>query len=109
SLVEAVPLLLAALDDAGRDPAAFPISKRVFIAVDERGEVARAEVDRWFRDVYRDPDGTDRSGVFGTPAQDVEQLGPRAAPGGTDVLLNPGSHYAEQLEALAEIVGLSVP
>jgi probable F420-dependent oxidoreductase len=109
SLVEAVPILLAALDAAGRDPATFPISKRVFIAVDERAEVARAEVDRWFRDVYGDPTGTDRSGVFGTPAQVLEQLEALAATGVTHLLLNPVTTDAEQVEALAEIVGLSAP
>ena len=41
SLAEAVPLLHAALADAGRDPAGFPISKRVFLSVHDRREVAR--------------------------------------------------------------------
>jgi probable F420-dependent oxidoreductase len=109
SLAEAVPLLHAALEDASRDPAGYPISKRVFVSVDERGAVARAEVDRWFRDVYRDPAGTDQSGVFGTPAQVQEQLEMLAATGVTHLLLNPVARYVEQVEALAEIVGLSAP
>src|SRR5579862_4613545 len=43
-----VPILTEALAAAGRDPANFPTSKRVFLAVDERPEVARAELLRWF-------------------------------------------------------------
>ena len=36
-----VPILKQALEAAGRDPTTFPISKRVFMAVDERPAVAR--------------------------------------------------------------------
>ena len=45
----------------GRDPANFPISKRIFMAVDESPEVARAELHRWFTEVYHNPPGTDAS------------------------------------------------
>ena len=62
SFSRSVPILRAALEKAGRDPAAFPISKRVFLSVHERPEVARAELHRWFSVVYRNPDGTDASG-----------------------------------------------
>jgi probable F420-dependent oxidoreductase len=106
-LAEAVPLLHAALEDAGRDPATYPISKRIFLAVDDRAEVARSEVDHWFREVYRDPGMTDQAGVFGTPEQVGEQLDALASTGATHLLLNPVSRYTEQLEALAELVGLS--
>ena len=107
SLAAAVPLLRAELESAGRDPATFPISKRIFMSVHERGEVARSEVDHWFTDVYRDPAGTDQFGVFGTPEQVRQQLEALAATGATHLLLNPVTRYGEQLEALAEIVGLS--
>ena len=70
-----VPLLREALAGAGRDPASFPISKRVFLSVHERPEVARAEVDRWYTEVYHNPAGTDTSGVHGTPEQVREQPG----------------------------------
>jgi probable F420-dependent oxidoreductase len=89
SLAETVPLLHAALEDAGRDPAAFPISKRVFMSVHERSKVARSEVDRWFSDVYHSPAATDQCGVFGTPEQVRGQLEALAATGATHLLLNP--------------------
>jgi probable F420-dependent oxidoreductase len=107
ALAGAVPLLHAALEDAGRDPATYPISKRVFVAVDDRAEVARAEIDHWFREVYRDPAKTAECGVFGTPEQVREQLDALADTGATHLLLNPVSHDTEQLEALAEIIGLA--
>jgi probable F420-dependent oxidoreductase len=101
-----VPILKAALEERGRDPAKFPISKRVFMAVDERPEVARADLLRWFTDVYRNPPGVDICGIHGTPEQVRERLEEMVAMGANHLLLNPVSRYAEQLEALAEVVGL---
>jgi probable F420-dependent oxidoreductase len=101
-----VPLLKQELEKAGRDPATFPISKRVFMAVDERPDRARIELDRWFTEVYHDPPGTDGSGIHGTPEQVAEQLEDLVAHGANHLLLNPVSRYAEQLEAIAELTGL---
>ncbi|MGH8067924.1 MAG: LLM class flavin-dependent oxidoreductase [Candidatus Entotheonellia bacterium] len=107
SFSRSVPLVRAALEEAGRDPATFPISKRVFLSVHERPDVARAEVHRWFSVVYRNPDGTDASGIHGTPEQVRERLEALVAMGANHLLLNPVCRHAEQLEALATVVGLS--
>jgi probable F420-dependent oxidoreductase len=104
---QSVPILRAALEKAGRDPANFPISKRLFIAVDERADVARAELHRWFTEVYRNPEGTDASGIHGTPEQVRTRLEEVAAMGANHLLLNPVSRYAEQVEALAAVAGLA--
>lgn len=104
---QSVPILRLALEEAGRDPTAFPVSKRLFMAVDERPEVARAELHRWFTEVYHNPEGTDASGIHGTPEQVRERLEEVAAMGANHLLLNPVSRYAEQLEALAAVVGLA--
>lgn len=104
SLAEAVPRLHAALVDAGRDPATFPISKRVFLSVHDNREVACSEMERWFREVYGTPAATDECGVFGTPDEVTRQLESLAATGATHLLLNPVTRYSEQLETLAEIV-----
>ena len=101
-----VPILKEALAANGRDPDNFPISKRMFMAVDERPEVARAELLRWFTDVYRNPPGTDLCGIHGTPEQVRARLEEMVAMGANHLLLNPVSRYTEQLEALAEVVGL---
>ena len=100
-----VPILKAALAAAGRDPATFPISKRVFMAVDERPAVARRELERWFTEVYHNPPGTDASGIHGTPEEVRERLEDLVAAGASHLLLNPISRHAEQLEAVAELAG----
>jgi probable F420-dependent oxidoreductase len=107
AFAKSVPLVRAALEITGRDPAAFPISKRVFMSVHERPEVAQAEVHRWFSTVYHNPDLTTTGGVYGTPEQVREQLEEMVAMGATHLLLNPVTRYTEQVEALAEVAGLS--
>jgi probable F420-dependent oxidoreductase len=107
SFSRSVPILRAALEKAGRDPATFPISKRVFLSVHERPDMARAEVHRWFTEVYHNPDGTDASGVHGTPEQVRERLEELVAIGANHLLLNPVCRHTEQLEALAAMVELS--
>jgi probable F420-dependent oxidoreductase len=103
----AVPLLRESLEQAGRDPVEFPISKRIFMAVDDNPDVARAELNRWYTDVYHNPEGTDSSGIHGTPEQVRERLEEMVAMGANHLLLNPVSRHVEQLEALAQVIGLS--
>lgn len=104
---QAVRTLRAELERLGRDPGTFPISKRVFISVDERPEVARMELDRWFTTVYRNPAGADASGVHGTPERVAEKLEALVAAGANHLLINPVGRHVEQLEALARVAGLS--
>jgi len=101
-----ISILKAELEQAGRDPATFPISKRVFLSVHERPDVARTELHRWFSTVYHNPEGTDSSGIHGTPEQLRARIEELVATGANHLLLNPVCRYAEQLEALAEVTGL---
>jgi probable F420-dependent oxidoreductase len=107
AFVRSVPILKQELEKAGRDPHGFPISKRVFVSVDERPETARTELHRWFTVVYRNPEGTDASGIHGTPEVVRERLEELVAAGANHLLLNPVARHAEQLEALAAVVGLA--
>jgi probable F420-dependent oxidoreductase len=101
-----VPILKAELERAGRDPATFPISKRVFLSVHERVDVARAEVHRWYNDIYHKPERVDGSGIYGTPEQLRARIGELVEMGANHLLLNSVCRYTEQVEALAEVVGL---
>lgn len=101
---KSVQVLRAELEKLGRDPATFPVSKRVFMSVAERPDVAKAELDQWFKIVYHRPGGADAGDIYGTPAQVKEQLEALVAAGANHLLLNPVGRYAEQLEILAEVV-----
>jgi probable F420-dependent oxidoreductase len=106
SFVSAVPRLRAGLEELGRDPATYPISKRVFLSVDDRPNKARAELKHWFSEVYRSPDALTDAGVFGTPEQVSEQLQALVAAGATHLLLNPVDRLTEHVDMLAELAGL---
>jgi alkanesulfonate monooxygenase SsuD/methylene tetrahydromethanopterin reductase-like flavin-dependent oxidoreductase (luciferase family) len=99
-------ILKAELEKARRDPATFPISKRVFLSVHERADVARAELNHWFDSVYHDPERADASGIHGTPVQVRARIEELVEMGANHLLLNPVCRYAEQVETLAEVVGL---
>jgi probable F420-dependent oxidoreductase len=107
TFARSVPILRAELEKRGRDPATYPISKRVFLSVHERADVARAELHRWFTTVYHNPEGTDASGIHGTPAQVRARLEELVAMGANHILLNPVGRYVEQVDALAAVVGLA--
>ncbi len=93
----------AALAEAGRDADAFPIAKRVYIAVDDDARRARQQVADGLEQLYRDfslPDLTPVA-VFGPPDACAQGLREVAEAGAGMILLNPLSGEAEQMERLA--------
>jgi len=106
SFRDSVPILKQELERLGRDVSKYPISKRVFMSVHEDAGKARDEVNRWYSEVYHNPAQTDLAGVHGTPEQVREQLEALVSYGANHLLLNPVARYDEQVEALAEVVGL---
>jgi probable F420-dependent oxidoreductase len=105
SFIAAVPRLRAALEQVGRDPTTYPISKRVFVAVHANPNKARAELARWFSEVYRSRDALEDAGVCGTPEQVSEQLHALVTAGATHLLLNPVDRLVEHVDLLAELAG----
>src|SRR3954471_19597023 len=106
SFRDSIPMLKEELQRLGRDVSKYPISKRVFMSVHENAKQARDEVNRWYTEAYHNPGQTDAAGVHGTPEQVREQLETMVSYGATHLLLNPVARYDEQVEALAEVVGL---
>jgi probable F420-dependent oxidoreductase len=106
SLGEAIPLLREELAKNGRNPDAYAYSKRVFLSVHENAAKAREEGLRWFTDVYHNPAMLDANGFAGTPEQAREYIEELRDAGCNHVLLNAVARYEEQVEALAEVVGL---
>jgi probable F420-dependent oxidoreductase len=91
-----------ALADAGRDPAGFPIAKRVYVDVGETNRLAES------LDAMYGADGLGaRVAVSGPPEHIAEQLARLEQAGAQELLLNPLHDHFEQLEALAELVGLT--
>ena len=98
-----VTSLHEALEEAGRDPATFAISKRLYVAIDDDSVSARADLHHWFANVYGAPDRLEDAGVYGTAEQVADQLSSFVDDGATHLLLHPVARHEEQLEALTEL------
>jgi len=85
----------------GRDPATFPIAKRVYVAVGD-GRQLQEGLDA----MYTWPGLGERVAVTGSPDQITEQLTRLREAGAQELLLHPLHDHFEQLEALAELAGL---
>ncbi|MBV8085053.1 MAG: LLM class flavin-dependent oxidoreductase [Chloroflexi bacterium] len=93
------------LTEAGRDPATFPLSKRVYIAVDEDKARAGQRLGERLGGAYGGNAGGqpthERVAVFGPPAECVDKLMEVVQAGAGMVLLTPLFDEAEQLEIFA--------
>jgi probable F420-dependent oxidoreductase len=103
AFAEEVLLLRGMLADAGRDPARFPIGKRVYIAVDHDRARAGRRLAEWFGAFYGRPEMAEQVCVWGDLQACVDGLGEAVAAGARHLLLNPVFDETEQLERLAEI------
>jgi probable F420-dependent oxidoreductase len=96
-----VRLLRRMLEDAGRDPARFPIGKRVYIAVDHDRARAGKRLAEWFAAFYGRPEMAEQVAVWGDTQACVDGLAEVVAAGARVLLLNPVFDEAEQLERFA--------
>jgi probable F420-dependent oxidoreductase len=90
-----------AVAESGRDPATFPIAKRVYVAVGDG-----KQLEEGLDEMYSWPGLGARVAVSGSPDQITEQLTRMREAGAQELLLHPLHDHFEQLEALAEIAGL---
>jgi alkanesulfonate monooxygenase SsuD/methylene tetrahydromethanopterin reductase-like flavin-dependent oxidoreductase (luciferase family) len=98
---EQVRTVREALAEQGRDPAGFPIAKRVYIAVDDDAERARNTIAAGLTRHYGGRTDLAPVAVAGTPQECVRGLREVADAGAELILLNPLSDDAAQLERLA--------
>jgi probable F420-dependent oxidoreductase len=103
AFAEQVPVVRAALTEAGRDPASFRIAKRVYIYVDDDAERAHQQAVDLLDRIYGSSRRTDveSPAIAGPPDACAAALGDVAAAGAELILLHPVSDDAEQMERLA--------
>ncbi len=98
-------VLVRALEEAGRDPDTFPISKRVYIAVDNDEDRAKRRITEYFGHHYGvAPDRAVQVSITGSPAKCVEGLMQVIKAGAGMLMFNPAFDYQEQVEILAQEV-----
>ncbi len=102
--VQQVALLRRFLDEAKRDPATFPFSKRVYIALDDDRDRAEQRLREWFGMRYKNADMAPRVSVWGSRAECVDRLAELVRAGARHLLLNPVFDEIEHLELLAREV-----
>ena len=98
-----VKVLRGLLAEAGRDAAAFPIGKRVYIAVDNDAGRAAARLAEWFGAFYGRPEMAAEVSVWGDAKTCRDRLADVVDAGARSLLLNPVFDEPEQLERLAEL------
>jgi probable F420-dependent oxidoreductase len=98
--------LRQALADAGRDPSTFPVSKRVYVAIDDDPERARSRLEAWFAHHYREPEMATRVSIWGRAEECYERIDELIDAGAQHLLLNPIFDYDAHLEALARYTGV---
>jgi probable F420-dependent oxidoreductase len=101
-----VRLLQEALHATGRDPDAFGIGKRVYIAMEGTQQRARERLTPVLDGMYDAPGLTERVAVCGPPEACAEQLRELVAAGARELLLHPMYDHLDQLEALASVAAL---
>jgi probable F420-dependent oxidoreductase len=98
---EEVALLRRSLEAAGRDPATFPVAKRVYIAVDEDRARAGRRLTEWFGAFYHRPQLAEEVSVWGSVDQCAEGLRAVIAAGAGMLMLNPVFDDEAQVERFA--------
>jgi alkanesulfonate monooxygenase SsuD/methylene tetrahydromethanopterin reductase-like flavin-dependent oxidoreductase (luciferase family) len=102
---EQVQMVRKTLAEAGRPEESFPIAKRVYIAVDDDEERARARVNQALEQVYGHRSQTiEAAAVTGTPDDCVRELHEVAQAGAELILFTPLFDQREQMERLAATV-----
>jgi probable F420-dependent oxidoreductase len=96
-----VAQLRRTLQEARRDPATFPVAKRVYIAVDDDRARAARRLTEWFGAFYHRPQLAEEVSVWGSAEQCAEGLRAVVAAGAGMLMLNPVFDDEEQLERFA--------
>jgi len=94
-------MLRGLLEEAKRDPAKFPVSKRVYLALDDNRERAQRRLREWFGARYKNADMAPLVSIWGGVAECVDKLGELVRAGAQHFLLNPVFDDMEHLEKLA--------
>lgn len=102
---ELVPLLKDELERAGKDPATFPVSKRVYLAIDGDEDRALRRLREWFAHNYGNADMAERMSVWGSEARVTAYLDRLIEAGANHLLLNPVFDYHEHIDALRPYAG----
>ncbi len=102
--VDGVSQVQAFLEESGRDPGTFAVSKRVYVALDNNEKRAETRLSEWFGRRYGNAEMASEVSVWGSADRCIEGLAKVTSAGAEMVLLNPAFDHMEHLDALARDV-----
>jgi probable F420-dependent oxidoreductase len=103
---EKVALVQSLLAADGRTQADFPISKRVYLTIDDDEQRALRRMQEWAGNYYGSADVAERSGIWGSAAKIQEKLAEWSELGVDEFILNPVVDLEDTMEQLAVMTGL---
>jgi alkanesulfonate monooxygenase SsuD/methylene tetrahydromethanopterin reductase-like flavin-dependent oxidoreductase (luciferase family) len=107
---EAVKIVRRELAEQGKDPATFPIGKRVHLIVDDDASRARERVVAGLHRIYGQMPGIEDVPVSGTPDDVVRGIREVIDAGAETVLLNPvGEKVTEDREQMERLAAEVIP
>lgn len=110
NFAKAVQTLRRELADQGKDPAGFPIGKRVYLMVDDDANRARERVLAGLHRIYGQMPGIEDVPVSGTPDDVVTALREVIDAGAETILLNPvGDDVAQNREQMERLAAEVIP
>jgi probable F420-dependent oxidoreductase len=95
-------LLQQYLEELGRDPETFGISKRVYLAIDDNRDRAETRLREWFGYYYGNAEMGSRVSIWGGRDECLGKLGELVEAGAKHLILNPVFDEMEHLELLSE-------
>ena len=95
-----VGTIRVALEEAGRDISTFPISKRVYVAIDDDEKRAERRLMAWSGRRYGDPDLASKVSVWGSASRCIDGLAAVVDAGAQMLMLDPVLDPMDNLEAL---------
>jgi alkanesulfonate monooxygenase SsuD/methylene tetrahydromethanopterin reductase-like flavin-dependent oxidoreductase (luciferase family) len=102
AFAQQVQIVRAALDEAGRPAADFPIAKRLYIAIDDDAERARNQMNAALEGIYGVRVPAIEGAAFAGPAADCVRAAKEVAAAGAELILFTAlSDQREQMERLA--------
>ncbi len=90
------------LEEFEREPETFPISKRVYLAIDNDRDRAERRLREWFQGFYGNADLAPKVAIFGSGQECLDRLSELVEGGAQHLMLNPVFDELEQMEILAE-------
>lgn len=95
-------LLFQYLEEEGRDPASFPVSKRVYLIVDDNKARGERDIRKFFSRIYNNADLGPQVCLWGGRQECLDRLGEIVQAGAKHLLLDPLANEREHLELLSE-------